>query len=212
MRNLSKVYHVGCIDIDNPVVNRKAGDSQEGNGLSISLHPDAWTQIAQLGGNDTYVLTNPEPRFFDGLDESMIKDASEWCLSEGYIKKATIFRLWAYDDEVGGKIYCDFTSRQKAKEELMSDEEDEDNYIEKIEGYKFDKASKVYFASGHKADVSLINNYIAIWYAEAHGYDGVWWNEALDPDGYSAPRGVIFQGKLDRWEIRRKRSSEEDRS
>lgn len=32
-----------------------------------------------------------------------------------------------------------------------------------------------------------------------NGVDGVWWNEEYDPDGYSAPRGGIFPGKVVEW-------------
>jgi hypothetical protein len=47
----------------------------------------------------------------------------------------------------------------------------------------------------------VIRGLTPVWHAEAHDYDGVWWNEDLSPANYSAPRGVIFQSRLDEWTI-----------
>jgi hypothetical protein len=38
-------------------------------------------------------------------------------------------------------------------------------------------------------------------YAEEHGYDGVWWNDRLDVQNYSAPRGVIVPSKIKSWTV-----------
>lgn len=38
-------------------------------------------------------------------------------------------------------------------------------------------------------------------YAEKHGYDGVWCNDRLDVQNYSAPRGVIAASKIESWTI-----------
>jgi hypothetical protein len=52
-----------------------------------------------------------------------------------------------------------------------------------------------------EANPLVIRDLTSVWYAAAHGFSGVWWDETLTPANYSALRGVIFQSHLDQWEI-----------
>jgi hypothetical protein len=43
-----------------------------------------------------------------------------------------------------------------------------------------------------------VNLYVATMHPDL---DGVWWNERLDPDALSAPRGVLLPHALGRWTV-----------
>ena len=61
---LLTVHHIGSFD---PRDKGGRGESYEGVGLSVSLHPDAWMAIARLGGLPEWSLTAPDGggRFLD---------------------------------------------------------------------------------------------------------------------------------------------------
>lgn len=54
---LARVWHIGTLNAAD-----KAGrytQSLEGAGLSVSVHPEAWNEIARLGGLPWHELTQP---------------------------------------------------------------------------------------------------------------------------------------------------------
>jgi hypothetical protein len=61
IKKISKVFHVGEMNIKN-----KSKFSLEGSGLSVSINPDEWRKIAQLGDRELYLLTNTNGVFVDG--------------------------------------------------------------------------------------------------------------------------------------------------
>ena len=67
---------------------RKAGSLYEGNGLSVSVSPDAWEAISKLGGSESYVLEKDGPRCADGMDDETFRAALEWCVQENVLTKA----------------------------------------------------------------------------------------------------------------------------
>jgi hypothetical protein len=195
MRNLSRVCHIGDIDTKSPAVFRAANESYEGNGLSISVTPHAWRKIAQLGGFDTFILEKDNPRFFDALDKSLRKDALQWCIESGFISKTTWWRAFQTSED-GEELYFEF--RNKASALAQVDNIDD---IKPVRGYMIAGVMIDYFQDGMAVPHVHAEDYAVIWYAEAAGFDGVWWEEDFNPNGFSAPRGVIFQGKLEEWKI-----------
>ncbi len=115
-----------------------------------------------------------------------------WTIKEGFIKHATIYAVSFYD----GDLDCDceilFSSLDEAKEEAFDDES-----ISSCEGIV--SSQKMTDRLGWEP--SLVNTFdmLCTFYAEAHGYDGVWWEEELAPEILSAPRGVIFNSRLPEW-------------
>ena len=43
-----------------------------------------------------------------------------------------------------------------------------------------------------QGDAQVLQDVATVW-AQEQGLDGVWWDDVLDVDRYSAPRGVVFQ-------------------
>ena len=75
-----------------------------------------------------------------------------------------------------------------------------DGYALGKNGVKYWKGCTVVTAAeAHKLFDAMAEHHAPVWYAEAMGYDGVWWEEELDPFGLSAPRGGLF--RPEEWEI-----------
>ncbi len=189
------VYHVGTIDPQNITQRPKTSYSLEGSGLSVSVHPNEWRRIAKLPG-DTLSLTKNDANFYTvkAKDKNKIL---EWCIQNDFLTPAIKFRVSRYDEELG-EAFMEFDT----KEEALNEADDEDQ-IETVDGYIFGSKGIAYWHSFCSSKISndLAEAYAPIFYAEAMNYDGVWWNETLDVANYSAPRGVIFQSKLNEWKI-----------
>jgi hypothetical protein len=203
MRDLSCVYHVGDMNEADPAVYRAAGRSFEGNGLSVSAHPNVWRKIAKLGGGTTYALKKENAKFLNAYDKALRLEALKWCIGAGFIHKKTLYRVLTTDEE-GVSWFSDYVSREEALKEASEESE-----VKKTVGYIVSDEMLGYFADGMTPSIILTTDYAVIWYAEAAGFDGVWWEESLDPSSLSAPRGVIFQHKLDEWTIVRNLSEDE---
>lgn len=191
--NLEIVYHVGYLNLANLENRPLTSYSLEGSGLSVSQHPEEWMEIAQLGGRNLYELKNSNPNFFF-FNETNHEKALQWCVENDYLFSGQKYRAYCTDEE-GDEYYFEFSSLKKAKRE--SDD------VRVNQGYNFSNKGKSYWSlfCSSPIDNSLAEAYAVIFYAEAHGFDGVWWNEMLDVSAYSAPRGVIFQSQLNNWKI-----------
>jgi hypothetical protein len=192
-QDLNTVYHVGFLDILNLSNRPRVDFSLEGNGLSVSQHPQEWTKIAKLGGKDLYKLFKEDANFFMAYEEGHEK-ALEWCVENEYLIRKKKFRAYSSDEE-GEEYYRELDTKKQAEKE--SDD------IRSVKGYAFSKKGKEYWIQHFSSDPrnSMAEDFAVIFYAEALGYDGIWWNEELNTSIYSAPRGVIFQAKLELWKI-----------
>lgn len=200
--SISPVYHVGDLAGD----REKPHTSHEGKGVSVSVHPHAWEQIMRGDGTSTheilttYELTNQDPEFYfiDPLETLTVE--REWCLDKGFVAFEQGYRV-TYENGTGETAYMEFHSKETAKLEAKS----HGGEYEQTEILTLGPEGVKYWMDAFRqppvnADPVLINGLTPVWYAEANGYDGVWWDEAYDPSNYSAPRGVIFQSKFDAWE------------
>lgn len=92
----------------------------------------------------------------------------------------------------------EFSSRQEALEEVGHLDEGEYALTERP-GWAPTKT--LLEAMGHNVEradrpsPNALECALTIW-AEKNGLDGVWWEDAYDPDRLSAPRGVIFKEKV----------------
>lgn len=187
---LSTVYHVG--NLDSP--RKKPHVSYEGSGLSVSLHPDAWRKIARghVSG-DTWELSKDDPKFLLATKANKEK-AAQWAVKNGWLEEATRYRVSWFDDEMDDEVSMEFDSLDEAQAEDRGEPEP-------VNSYTFAKKGKDYWrkAFQSKPDNSMASDFAVLWFAEGRGYDGVWWNDKLDPVRLSAPRGVIFQSRLGEW-------------
>lgn len=203
MRDLSRVCHLGSLNTKSPGrPGRLAGESYEGNGLSISVTPKAWRRIARLGDSKSYVLTKENPNFADGHDRGTRKEAIKWCKQENLLEPVKTWKVPVTNEDGEIEGWCVCFSQEEAMEEAESGGwEPED--IKQAKGWKFSELGGKYFDKDTDIPHQIADDYAVILWAEAHGFDGVWWEDNYDPDGLSAPRGVIFQNKLEGWTIKR---------
>lgn len=186
-RDLSFVYHVGTF------TKQKKQYSLEGAGISVSKDPSAWQRIARLSG-DLWKLEKKNPKWFfahDHLDKAM-----KWCLANGWLVKSTKWLVPQYDEE-GEESFLQFDT----EEEALKEADDPSEVKEQSDAASFDLKGIKYWKATYttKVNDSFGESLAPVFYAEAHGFDGVWWEDVYAPNAYSAPRGVIFTSKMSSW-------------
>lgn len=193
-----RVWHVGSLGGPKKIVG---GMGNEGDGLSVSEHPEAWRRIARLGGQDIWLLEKPGGVFVDAvkaLKSSGIKKALyDWALEHKLAVPSTIWRVVSTDEE-GGERYSEYDNERAARAEA----DDEESVTEIPGRLKASKEMDRWYRGFTKSALEpvMLDDMLLFRYAEELGaHDGLWWNEILDPVAYSAPRGAIFQGKLAGW-------------
>ena len=197
IKKISKVFHVGEMDIKN-----KSKFSLEGSGLSVSINPDEWRKIAQLGDRELYLLTNTNGVFVDGnkLNKQQKNNVISWGLENDYISQKETYKVCWYDDEMEDDVCMEFPTYDEAKEEA-GDEEDGKTIEVNKSGVL--PTSKLISSSmqGRIEPSQTFDLLLTIFVEKTTNYDGIWWNDKLDVMKYSAPRGVIFNSKLNNWKI-----------
>lgn len=189
-RMLSAVVHIGCLNKAN-----KRQNSLEGAGLSVSLHPAAWQQIAKLGGHDWHTLSKMGARFLDfhALSDAQQQEITRWGITNGYAEESIIyFRTWLDENEEPVTIESSVYNEIEA-------ELDEDETVQEKRGVK---ALPRLSAETMNINIPpfLVLDLLATIYAEqVLALDGVWWDDILDPAALSAPRGVINLTSLKSW-------------
>lgn len=191
----AKVWHVGTMNRAD-----KRDDSQEGNGLSVSLHPQEWTRIARIGGGSLYLLKKPGAHFLDfhALNKEARIDLELWGLTFGWLQWEPRWEVQWYDDEAGGirKMLC--TCEESAKSELEGREDDNFGNMKEVKVPCL--TERAVTRLGFQVDPLGALDLAATFYVEDEtDLDGVWWNDTLDPEGLSAPRGVICLKQLPTW-------------
>lgn len=200
--SISPVYHVGDLggERETPYT------SYEGRGVSISIHPTAWEEIIRSDGTSTherlktYKITNPDAEFYYIDPEAPLDVERQWCVENEYVEPARGHKV-TYENGTGETAYMEFLSEETAQMEA----EARHGEIAETEILTLGPSGVEYWLDAFRqapegADPILIAALTPVWYAQENGYDGVWWDEKYDPANYSAPRGVIFQPKLDSWE------------
>ena len=190
-------YHVGTMDI------RKKNDySYEGDGLSVSLCPNAWMRISKTTCGDTHKLTKKngeKGRFLDvrKLNKRNKQEILDYGRKQGLIEDTVMYCFTYFDDEMEADCEVKF----KHKEEAILEAEgfeivEEEIYIEKeiLPTEKMKKNMQFSFDEYKTFDI------LTTLYAEHIGLDGCWWKDVLDVSRYSAPRGLILNSMLGEWE------------
>jgi len=176
--------------------------SFEGGGLSVSHHPREWAQLMRSGGA-LYELSTDESRFYSAAVEGGPREeALAWCVEAGYLEPVTVYEV-QWTDESGEKCRLLCYDESTATLEAQSRECGSPT---PTEGYTLGPEGHTYWASTFRQDPEQtdplqVQRLAPVWFAQAHGYDGVWWDEAYAPSKYSLPRGVIFQDALSEWHI-----------
>lgn len=200
------VYHVGDLN-DTP---RRRDTSYEGRGLSVSEVPHAWAQIAHLGG-EPYELRRRDgkPGVFVDLTTAKTNALVPMAVAAGYLKPTKGCRLSFLDTETDERVYQMFASEAEARAEIDDPDDERDFKVEMVDTYaatpKLQREWRKDFTGAIPDPVSIGVLYAVEAMAQSATkprLDGSWWNETLDVDQLSAPRGVIFKKKLPEWSAR----------
>jgi hypothetical protein len=188
IKSFAKLFHVGTMNVAD-----KRNGSYEGSGLSVSLHPKEWMQIAKIGGF-IWVCKRKGNKFIDfiKLSKQHKNTIAEWAIENGFAIRTKAWRVEFYDSETDEQRYFTFADEAKAKIEA----DDLDTTPKLIKGAltMTPKLSQRMNGGGSVDDL------IVVAYAEdVLKIDGVWWNERLDVSALSAPRGVIVPSMIQHW-------------
>lgn len=201
-RSFRKLWHVGSM---NPADKRQG--SYEGAGLSVSINPDEWRQIARGAvSGDTWVLTKPSNAFlnFWKIGKRQWAIIRQWAIDGGWAEAKTQYRVSWWDEELDDTVSFIFDTREEADAE--SDPEYNTGIEIKEVPTGLTGTAKLASRCHQRTSDSSPQDLLATVYAEdVLGLDGVWWNDYLDPDRLSAPRGVIVPSKVSGWNTMKER-------
>lgn len=193
LKSFDVLYHVGTFD---PKDKGCRGESFEGPGLSVSSHPEAWRQIAKLGGAPVWRLRRPEGRLLDALSLKRRQRAliQDWALSQGLVRSGSIWAVRWFDEDSNGDVEMHFESEEDARREL-----DEGRSLHERPRRLIALPALAQYVQ-RSAPLILVEDFITLAYAElVLDLDGVYWSETLTPWNLSAPRGVLFPSKVALW-------------
>ena len=196
VKTLKGLYHVGTLDAS------KKRDGFEGAGLSVSTHPDAWKQIARghVTG-DTHSATKEGNKFLDahGLSDAHNEQIKQWALENDYLAQQETVTVCYYDDEMEDDLCSTFNSMADAEAEYDEELEHMDVSVDKGGIVPTDKLKKE--TRQNRIESTGVLEFVLPIFAEQQGLDGVWWQDKLDVNRYSAPRGVIVPSKIKSWKF-----------
>ena len=196
VKTLNGLYHVGTLDAS------EKRDGYEGAGLSVSTHPDAWKQIARghVTG-DTHSATKEGNKFLDAhsLSDAHNEQIKQWAVKNDYLAQQETVTVCYYDDEMEDDLCSTFNSMADAEAEYDEELEHMDVSVDKGGIVPTDKLKKE--TRQNRIESTGVLEFVLPIFAEQQGLDGVWWQDKLDVNRYSAPRGVIVPSKIKSWKF-----------
>lgn len=200
------LIHIGTLD---PAHKGCRGDSLEGHGLSVSECPQAWEAIAKLGGQPWWELakTGGAPKFLDwhAVPEPLQCEILAWAQAQGFVEPRIVYKLSWLDCETSSRVFMSFDDRQAAQAEFdwQTGDLDEERAprLEEMQGHRLTPEGLRALARKH-ASPHQAPELAAVLYCEVEtDLDGVFWRDELDVAGLSAPRAVVFPGRLGSFQI-----------
>lgn len=201
-KRFTRLWHVGSLQIADKGMQ---GPSQEGSGLSVSIHPEDWTSIARLGGYPTWDVRRKLNHFlhFHKLTKAQRKALQDWGIAKGYLVLKSQWELRYYDSELDDECSCLFDTKAEARAETP-------DWLEESEPAKITEVMRPCPtpAMAERLQMNLrfcdaMDMTATFWVEDETQMDGVWWNDVYAPETLSAPRGVIVRRALPLWTITR---------
>ena len=182
----------GAVHVSTRKIQDKKYASYEGEGLSVSQHPDAWRRIACLKGENWNISTPLKMLNFHSLTEKQKAHILSYAVDAGWVQEVALYRVSWFDDEFDGTASFILNSREEAEEEADGCDGELTEFVGHIYTDTFpDRTVK---AGEPVMDLGIIT---AAWVnLERVDLDGVWWADNLDVARLSAPRGVISVNKV----------------
>lgn len=181
-----ETFHVGTLN-----AHHRKNDSYEGDGLSVSDHPDDWAKIARLGGS-TFTVSRVDGRAlrfvsWHDVPETERDVLREWGRSRGWMEQVSVFQMTYYDDEYERDMCMEFATLEEAEEEAGWRD---DATIVTVSSWKATGLFPQERVDDSDPSDLLLGVYLA---AERPDIDGVWWEDEYAPHLLSCPRAVIVQ-------------------
>lgn len=208
-------FHVG--DLSKKVKR----NSYEGSGLSISTVPNSWRKIARLSG-EVFELNKSGGRFLDilALSLSSRRTIFEWAIVNQYLSTKKLWVYDYYDDEYRSFYQMEFESLEDLLQTVELDELDEEErthlFSSPSKVKREEEQSSIFGVERYQATEKLLlaeewegvcsssiseDFAIARYTDEVLQLDGIYWGETDNEARMSAPRAVIFQSKLQEWNV-----------
>lgn len=192
-----RLWHVGSM---NPA--DKNDWSYEGQGLSVSVHPEDWTAIARLGGSPTWELARAGGALlhFHALTSAQRDQIDAWGVEQGFVEPVTRWRVSWYDEDLDDTVsmLCETKHEALAEAEFREDEDGAEPTPTRVQVLA---ATATFPDHTVQPGTTAIREPLAALWVSTHrpDLDGVWFEEEYDPLNLSCPRGVIAKDRLDRW-------------
>lgn len=222
--NLPVVYHVGTLDPGRR--GQQWAGSYEGAGLSVSLCPEAWEQIARLGGSPWHACVRHDALYLDlmAMDDALLAEIQVWARDAGLIEQRAMWKSWYWDEERENWSYllsetredaiCQLQGVQEPDEDpeafldRMNEEEEgnlpsgasslvEDLFVYVLSEQGMRRAGQRFGQDQDATDMAIMFWAEDVLRAIMPEVVGVWWNERYDPNTLSAPRGAILPSCLE---------------
>ena len=198
-KGFSRLWHVGSLQIED---KGRQGPSQEGSGLSVSLHPEDWAGIARLNG-PTWDARRKGNQFLDfhKLKPAQREALQAWGIAKGYIVLKQQWEMRYFDSEMDDECFSLFDTEAEARQEVP-------DWLEESEQAKITEVTRPCAtpAMGERLQYDIrwcdaMDMAATFWVEDETTFDGVWWNDTYAPHSLSAPRGVIVKRALAHWTI-----------
>jgi hypothetical protein len=199
VRSLGRVAHIGTMQAGDK--SASFGGSWEGHGLSVSLDPEAWEAIAKLGGGPWWELRSFAGRFIEAHDlgAAQREVIAEWGREQGLVESITAYRSTHHDEE-GEEYFVLHETKEDAEVESDWDGEEDSAASPVAEDMTLKPTALLEEKLGMRSHLNCFDHLLVVYGDEMTGYDGVWWED--DYGHLSAPRGVIFPGRVEGWQAR----------
>lgn len=191
---IPSVVHVGEDGLT-PRLSDGARNSMEGNLLSVSVTPAAWTMIAKLGGGSWTSLARDggSLAFLDyhNMPKGFVCKLVDAAVEKGLATRVQRWRAWETDEDGEERF-----SLHATLNEAILETEGDGRKPTPVASVEAGVALSRYWCGGERmTDFHSIDAIFAC-AMEKTGLDGIWWNDNYDPHSLSSPRGGIFQHKI----------------
>jgi hypothetical protein len=191
------LWHVGSM---NPA--DKGTASYEGQGLSVSVHPEDWAAIARLGNNPTWVLTRPGGALLDAhaLTDAQRDGIEAWGHQQGFVEPAQRWIVEFWDEDLDDTVTMTCLTREEADAEAEFRISADDSPATVREVTRFVATPAFPDPTVQPGASDIFEPLTALWVsAHRRDLDGVWFADRYDPATLSCPRGVLAVDRVAGW-------------
>lgn len=212
VHHINNIYHIGTLNAQD-----KKAHSLEGNTLSVSLCPNAWSYIAKLGGNPLWNISHNTPLVFLDIYAFIAQQQPTimaWAIAQKHGYMGASYNVLMGDEENKDNNNIHYMACDTLKEAIREISDPDALLITDCKHTAHEAYNNNQEVILIKKDIILHQEYmhthriaystngmdnLAALYAETHfsaHIHGIWWNDIYNPNRYSAPRGGIFYQHL----------------